>query len=207
MAFDEIRFPTDIDFGFAGGPMYSTDIVELFSGFEQRNQNWSAARMTFTATNSIKDSTQIAEIIAFFRARSGRQHGFRFRDWTDYSAFDQQLGIGDGATTTFQLIKQYTSGTVTETRTINKPVASGSQISTVPQIYLNSVLQTTGYTLDYTTGIVTFGSAPSNTVVVSADFEFDVPVRFDFDNIKVRHEYNHEFYIDSLTLIEVRITQ
>ena len=203
-SFQEIRFPTDIDFGFVSGPMYNTDIISLFSGYEQRNINWQDSRNTFTATNSIKTSTQIAAVIAFFRAMRGRAYGFRFRDWTDYIAYAQPIGTGDGTTTVFQLSVTYNAQGVTKVRTITKPVASGNQITTVPNFYLNSVLQTTGYTLDYTTGLVTFSSAPTSGVAITADFEFDVPVRFDFDNIKIRHEYNHEFYIDSLTLIEIK---
>jgi len=203
--FDEVRFPENIDFGFTGGAMYSTDIVELFSGFEQRNQNWAASRMKFVASYSIKNTAEIAQIIAFFRARKGRTTGFRFRDWTDYYAYDQQIAVGDGTTSIFQLIKTYISGPTTDTRIITKIVASGNEVTTVPNIYLNSILQNSGYMLDYTTGLVTFTTPPASGVIISADFEFDVPVRFDIDNIQIRHEYNKEFYIDNMTLIEVRI--
>ena len=94
MSFDEVRFPENIDFGFTGGPEYNTDIIELFSGFEQRNQNWQTPRMKFNATHAIKSGTQIATLIAFFRARKGRANGFRFRDWIDYSVTGQIIGTG-----------------------------------------------------------------------------------------------------------------
>ena len=44
MSFIEIQFPTDISYGAAGGPIYSTDVVTMFSGHEQRNSNWKNAR-------------------------------------------------------------------------------------------------------------------------------------------------------------------
>ncbi len=204
-SFDEVRFPTDVDFGFTGGPEYSTDIVELFSGYEQRNANWSSPRMRFVATCSIKTQAQINTIIAFFRARKGRTTGFRFRDWSDYYVTGQVLGTGTGALTTFQFIKTYTSGGITETRTLTKIVQT-DYVNTTPKIYLNGVLQGSGYSINYNTGVLTFSSSPGAGVIVSSDFEFDVPVRFDFDNIKIRHEYNQEYYIDNLTLIEVRIS-
>jgi len=207
MSFDEIRFPENIDYGFIGGPLYSTDIVELFSGYEQRNQNWAAARMKYTAAHAVRDPATITALIQFFRARQGRTTGFRFRDWSDYSATNQAIAVGDGTTTVFQLIKTYTSGPSMETRIITKPVASGSQVSTIPQIYLNSVLQVAGtaYTLDYTTGLFTFTAAPASGVPITADFEFDVPVRFDIDQAQIRQEYSQEYYWDSISLIEVRV--
>ena len=203
--FDEVRLPTNIDFGVTGGAGWSTDIVELFSGFEQRNQNWSSTRYQYSLSYSIKTKTQIDEIVSFFRARRGRRTGFRFRDWSDFYVYGQVLGTGDGSNVTFQFIKTYTSGAVTDVRTITKIVANGNQVYTVPKIYLNGVLQVSGYSINYNTGVLVFVSAPGNAVVVSADFEFDVPVRFDIDKLPVRQEYNKEFYIDSIPLIEVKI--
>ena len=69
MAFIETRFPTDIAYGSAGGPEYFTDIVITQSGYEQRNVNWSAAHAKFDISTGIRTREQMAEVIAFFRAR------------------------------------------------------------------------------------------------------------------------------------------
>ena len=205
--FDEVRFPENIDYGLTGGPEYSTDVIELFSGFEQRNQNWALGRSRYTTSHPIKDAADIATLIAFFRARKGKARGFRFRDWSDYIAINQPIGTGDNTATIFQLTKSYTSGSVTEIRTCIKIVASGAQVTTVPKIYLSSILktETVDYTLDYTTGLVTFASAPGTGVAITADFEFDVPVRFDTDTMQIRHEYGHEFYWENIALIELKL--
>lgn len=207
MAFDEVRFPENIALGMTGGPMFNTDIVELYSGYEKRNANWSMARSTYNASHAVKTPAQLATLIAFFRGRQGRANGFRFRDWSDYSAIGQPIATGDGTTRIFQLIKTYTSGAVTVTRTINKPVQSGNQVTTVLAMYLNAVHKTEGtdFTVDYTTGLVTFASAPLNTVAITADFEFDVPVRFDTDQLNSSIDYYKEFSWPSIPLIEVRI--
>jgi uncharacterized protein (TIGR02217 family) len=51
------------------------------------------------------------------------------------------------------------------------------------QLYLDSLEQLSGWSVDTTTGLVTFGTPPVLGVEVTADFEFDVPVRFDTDHM------------------------
>src|SRR5574341_1354221 len=176
-SFHEVQFPTDIAYGASGGPEYSTTLFASATGYERRNINWAQARGKWDVGSGVKNRAQFAALIAFFRARKGRAYGFRFKDWTDFSATGQQIGIGDGTATTFQLIKTYTSGGVTETRTITKPVAG------TVKVYKDAVQQMSGWSVSTTTGVVTFASAPDSGVVVTADFEFDVPVRFDTDRM------------------------
>lgn len=200
MAFVETRFPSDIAYGSGGGPEYSTDIVITQGGYEQRNANWSQARARYNVAHGVKTQSQLNALIAFFRARKGRADGFRFKDWTDYQAAAQAIGTGDGVDTTFQLVKTYTNGSITETRTITKPV-SGSVV-----IYLNGVLLAgSNYSVNTATGMITFNSAPGNTVAITADFEFDVPVRFDTDRLSATLDaYGSHSWLD-IPLVEVRV--
>lgn len=200
MAFIETRFPTDIAFGSTGGPQYSTDVVITHGGYEQRNSNWSQARAVYNVAHGVKTQTQLDTLIAFFRARKGRADGFRFKDWTDYQATGQVIGTGNGSKLAFQLIKTYNSGSTSETRNIRKPVAG------TVNIYLNGVLQSgSAFTLDSTTGIVTFATAPANGVVVSADFQFDVPVRFDTDRLSASLDSYGSHSWNEIPLVEVRV--
>ena len=199
MAFIEVRFPTDIAYGSAGGPEYSTDIVITHGGYEQRNINWSQARARYNVAHGVKTQSQLDALIAFFRARKGRADGFRFKDWTDYQVTGQTLGTGDGTTKIFQLIKTYISGSTSETRTITKPVAG------TVNVYLNGVLQISGYTLDTTTGKIMFTSAPGVGVTISADFQFDVPVRFDTDRLAATIDSYGSNSWHEIHLIEIRV--
>jgi uncharacterized protein (TIGR02217 family) len=199
MSFVEAQFPADISYGSSGGPEYSTDIVMTYGGHEQRNINWSQARARFNVAHGVKTKAQLDTLIAFFRARKGRAVGFRFKDWTDYKATAQVLGTGDGVLTQFQLVKKYVSGATEELRPITKPI-SGSV-----KIYLNGVLKTSGLTINYTTGLVIFTVAPAASVVVTADYEFDVPVRFDTDRLSATLDaYGVHSWLD-IPLIEVRV--
>jgi hypothetical protein len=83
----------------------------------------------------------------------------------------------------FQLVKNYTNGGTTEVRNIQKPVAG----TTV--VYFNGTSQPTWFTLDTTTGIfylVGGTAAPTDGWAVTADYQFDVPVRFDVDEMQLQ---------------------
>ncbi len=207
MAFHDVRFPDDISRGARGGPERRTQIVELASGDEERNASWANSRRRYDAAYGIRRADDLAAVVAFFEARNGRLYGFRWKDWADYksclpsqtpAATDQTIGTGDGTTTDFQLVKAYSSGVQTWTRTITKPVAGTVKIA------IDGVKQTTGWTVDTTTGIVSFTTAPAAGAAITAGFEFDVPVRFDTDTLDVTLDIERLGSITSIPLIEVR---
>lgn len=148
--------------------------------------------------HGVKTRAQLDALIAFFRARKGRAYGFRFKDWSDFQATGQALGTGDGSRTAFQLVKTYTSGGVSEARIIRKPVAGSVQV------YVNGVLAASGVTVDTASGLVTFTTAPASGALISADFEFDVPVRFDTDTLSASLDaYGVQSWLD-IPLVEIR---
>lgn len=199
MAFNETQFPNDIAYGAVGGARYSTDVVETFSGWEQRNINWSESRGQWNVSHGVKTESQLATLIAFFRACRGKAIGFRFKDWSDYSAANQIIGTGDGVLTAFQLVKSYTAGSITVDRKITKPVSG------TIQVYKNGVLQVSGVSTDLTTGIVTFTVAPANGVVVTANFQFDVPARFDTDELGISLDTFQLGSWNSIPIVEIRL--
>ena len=207
MAFHEIRFPDNISRGARGGPERRTQVVELASGDEERNASWVNSRRRYDVAYGIRRSDDLAAVVAFFEARNARLFGFRYKDWADYKSnlpsqaitpTDQQIGTGTGSLKTFQLAKRYTSGAQTWVRTIAKPV------TVTVRVALGTVEQISGWTLDTTTGVVTFTSAPSNGVIVRAGFEFDVPVRFDTDLLDVTLDIERLGSITSIPLLEIR---
>ena len=207
MAFHEVRFPDNISRGARGGPERRTQVVELASGDEERNASWANSRRRYDVAYGIRRADDLASVVAFFEARNGRLHGFRYKDWADYKSAlpsqaitptDQQIGTGTGSLQTFQLAKRYTSGAQTWVRTIAKPVAGTVRLA------LGLVEQLSGWTLDATTGVITFTTAPANGVVVRAGFEFDVPVRFDSDTLDVTLDFERLGSITSIPLLEIR---
>jgi uncharacterized protein (TIGR02217 family) len=207
MAFHEVRFPDNISRGARGGPERRTQIVELASGDEERNASWANSRRRYDVAYGVRRADDLASVVAFFEARNGRLHGFRYKDWADYKSglpsqpitpTDQQIGIGTGSLKTFQLAKRYISGAQSWTRTIAKPVAGTVRVA------LGMVEQVSGWTVDTTTDVLTFTTAPANGVIIRAGFEFDVPVRFDTDVLDVTLDIERLGSITSIPLLEIR---
>ena len=210
MAFIETpRFPDHISRGSKGGPTWLTDVVTVTSGREQRNQRWSRQRHTYDAAFGIRDMSDLEEVVDYFYGARGRLHGFRYKDWGDFrssgsesspSALDQTIGVGDGAQTQFQLLKiyKYVGTAQGYARAITKPVAGTVLIA------LDSVEQPSGWTVDAATGLVTFDTAPGAGVVITAGYEFDVPCRFDSDEISTQLEI-YDVGGTQIPLVEIRV--
>ena len=212
MTFHEIRFPTDIARGATGGPERRTEIITLGSGHEERNTRWAHARRKYNAGYGVKTLGDLQAVVSFFEERRARLYGFRWKDQLDYhsaepetaiSPLDQTISTGDGVTTAFQLIKQYGSIHAPYSRTITKPVASSLLVAVNGGLKTESV----DYTLDATTGIITFESAatPQSGEVITAGFEFDVPVRFDTDHLKINLSRFKAGEIPDIPIIEIRV--
>lgn len=210
MAFHDIRFPANLSFGALGGPERRTEIVELANGYEERNTPWAASRRRYDAGFGLRALDDLEAMIAFFEARQGMLHAFRWKDWGDYRSapasrpitpFDQLLGLGDGETRAFQLRKGYASGAQTFWRDIRKPVA-GSVLAGVGADELTFGVD---FEVDAATGILTFARAPDVGAEVQAGFEFDVPVRFDTDLIQISVASFKAGEVPKVPVVEVRL--
>lgn len=198
VTFHETRFPTNISAQSSGGPQFNTEIIRLSSGHEQRNINWTYPLEKWQVAYGVKTVDDLDTLREFFYVRQGRAIGFRFKNPDDYEGTAEELGEGDGSTKTFQLVKIYTSGGYTLTRKITKPVAGSVSI------YVDDVLQSSGYSVDTTTGIVTFTSAPTSGQVISATFQFDIPARFDTDYLPVNFA-TYQARAADVSVVEIRI--
>lgn len=210
MAFHEVRFPANLSFGSVGGPERRTEIVALTNGFEERNTPWAEARRRYDAGLGLRSLDDIADLIAFFEARQGQLHGFRWKDWADYKssrpsapvAFDDQLiGVGDGVSSDHQLKRAYASGAVTQVRVIRKPVAGTVRIG----LSGDELQEGVHFTVDTATGVVHFASPPAIGERITAGFEFDVPVRFDTDRIQVSVASFQAGDVPQVPVVEVRL--
>lgn len=193
----------------SGGPGWSTIVNMGFSGFEQRNRNWAAVRNKYQLDLVATPYSVYQSVLDFFLAVGGRADAFRFLDKTDYQFFNVPMintvtGLpgGDGSTKVFQLQKQYVSSAGptqrTYLRTISKPIMSvqtfggtpildfqGNQLKDTVAAYVNGTKKGIpgDFTVDATTGLVSFGVAPPNLATVNADGQFHIPVRFDVDDL------------------------
>lgn len=209
MAFHEVRFPASLSFGSSGGPERRTEIVTLSNGYEERNTPWEASRRRYDAGLGLRSMDDIDLLVAFFEARRGRLHGFRWKDWGDWrscapsaaiSPTDQTIGTGDGARTAFQLRKSYASGGVEVLRDVAKPVAGSVRVA-VEGVEL---IEGAEWVVDAANGLVTLASAPAEGAEVTAGYEFDVPVRFDTDRLDISFSGFAAGEVPNVPVVEIR---
>jgi len=182
-AFHEVSLPLPFALGASGGPERRVDIVTLGSGREARNTPWAHGRRRYDIGGAVRTLDELHALIAFFEARRGKLHGFRFRDPFDFKSCapsaaptptDQVIGKGDGARTAFQLVKAYGD----YARSMIKPVADSVRVAVD-----GDELASGNFAVDPATGVVTLDAAPAADAIVAAGFLFDTPVRFDIDRL------------------------
>ena len=212
MAYVDVRFPTDISFGSSGGPEFMTEIIALNSGHERRNAAFPFGRHRYNAAYGAKTQSQIETLIKFFHSMRGMGDTFRWKDPIDWKTCDndatptftdQVIGTGDGSTTVFQLVKNYSNGVTSRSRHITRPINGTVTVG------INGVQNIGGWSLDYETGIITFTVAPTSGHSITWGGEFDVHVRFDTDYLPITYNTRsgqYDLVVNAdVPVVEVRV--
>lgn len=203
--FDDILYPLALGRDSGVSPEFSTSISITSSGHERRNSHWADARLRFDVGPGIRSEEELGTLITFFRARRGAARGFRLADPFDSSskdmtapptAFDQLIGIGDGFTSSFQLVKRYGDGNEPQVRRISRPRLGSVKMSVSGQ-------ETNDFDV-LPGGKVVLTSAPPHQAEVRAGFLFDVPVRFAEDRLEITAAAFSAGEAPSVPLIEIR---
>ncbi|MBN9244177.1 MAG: DUF2460 domain-containing protein [Mesorhizobium sp.] len=211
-SFHDVLFPLGVSFGATGGPERRNEIVALTSGREKRNARFSQSRHYYDAGTGVRSLDDLHEVIDFFEARRGSLHAFRFRDPFDMkscrpgaapSPLDQAIGVGDGVSDRFPLAKVYGAGDDAYRRLVMKPRAESLRVAvaTVEQDMASAC------SFDGETGEIVFapGHLPAAGAVITAGYEFDVPVRFDTERLSVNLKAFKAGQIPSIPLVEVQL--
>jgi len=180
--------------GFEGRRVYATRIHELRSGNESRNAERSNGRWSFAALAENIDPDDWPAILAAFDVARGSNDSFRFKNALEWRAVNQSLGNAPSGSTPVQLVITKTFGGVTRSKTITKPVAG--------TLTLRQNGVTKEGTFSTTTGLFTPTTAWTAGQPLTADFEFDVPVRFVADELAPTYEDFSAINVP-LNLIEV----
>lgn len=147
----------------------------------------------------------MATLLAFRHARQGRAFGFRFKDWSDFELARQSIGTTNGTLTAFPLFKRYASGSITHDRAITRPVSG------TVRVWTDGTERALGsgpslFAVNLATGVITLGATLANATghLVEASCEFDVPVRFDMDDMDIELQNLLAQRWGNIRLIEVR---
>lgn len=207
---DEV-FDVRSDWGFESVPIFNVTISRFMSGFERRNRNWQRPvhrlNITIGADGGRLDE-DVQEVQEWFMAMGGPEVGFRTRDWTDYKSCKVNLvptpidmPTVELTPTTFQLVKTYTKGPNVQIREIYKPENTGESPL---MISVGGVEETTGFSFDETTGIITFSGPPGGSVKWGGTFF--LPVRFESQGlVKSAVVFQHQSAVFSL--LELRVQE
>ena len=188
----EAEFTLPPSFGVEPGPNWATRITRTGGGQEQRNQKWKNPLDSLGIVYNNRVPADYAAMLNLFNAVEGQTYGWLIENPLDFDTAptpgtavnftDVVIGVGDASTTDFQLIKVYTFGTQSKSRKITRPRNTSPDLV---RCGVNGVevFQPGGFTVNVTTGIVTFSPAPPAGQQVTAGFKFLIPVRFQVDRL------------------------
>ena len=92
-------------------PAWSTAVRATPSGREYRAGNWQRPRGGLTVgyefLRSDVETPELQQLVGFFHTHRGSLFSFLFDDLEDNAVVDQPLGLGDGTTTGFQLLRTW----------------------------------------------------------------------------------------------------
>ncbi len=195
MAFIEYRLDDPCPgYQFIAQPGWSTRIVSLANGKEKRNKNWVNAKHTFTLPMNNIPEIGFEILKACFMAVGGSANGFRVKDWTDYTAEQTLMTLAPSGSTPVQLSKRYVFGPVSYDRPITKPVAGTVKV-------FQAGAPKAG-TVDAATGLFTPTSAWTPGAILTWSGEFDVPVRFNSDDLPMSLD-NPDAFNGDVVLLEI----
>jgi len=180
-----------------GNPAFSTSYAITKSGREARHLDRINVCQKYLIKNARLSSSEFEQFNSFFKARRGSNFAFRFRDYADYKVTNGIIARGDGNLNKFRLKKIYSDAIAPYERVITKPV-NNSVI-----LYINNA-RTMGI-VDYNDGIVTLPNSLGEGVNLTADFIFDVAVRFSLDSFEYSYCNDGSITLSDIELIEVII--
>lgn len=157
-------------------PQFNTIAHRAVSGYEVRAALMQYPLWTFSLSyDLLRDGAygELKTLMGFFLQQQGSFAAFYYSDPSDNAVTGQGFGTGDGATTSFQLIRSY-GGFVEPVQNLN-----GS-----PSVYVGGAIKTAGVGADYTvspTGLVTFAVAPAAGAALTWTGAFYYRVRFAAD--------------------------
>ncbi len=210
--YDDIILPLGMSLGSSIGPMTSTQQLITTSGKRKTNKRWTEHLQKFDVGFNVKSSSDVFVIIDIFQAVDGPFGSFLARAWNDWNTtaglmepgdetfitnVDEPLintvtglNLGDGSTTTFKMVREYTgsSATALHQRDITKPQNG----SVVIALDAGAKVEGVDYTINYATGVVTFIiAAPTGAEVPTYGASFYVPVGFVDDEILSSIDFNN----------------
>ena len=171
-------------------PTFSTGVQQATSGREVRAAFWSAPLWKISLSYEFlhddsrhvdqNGNSELQQLAGFFLARQGQFDSFLIdlaqltRKPLDSTVSGQPIGVGDGGTVGFQLIRNI-GGYLEQ---VQNPAGQSATV------YVAGVRKTQGTDYTISNGLVSFASAPANGTAITADFQCLWRVRFAQDQLE-----------------------
>lgn len=197
MSVHPVRLPKFLDGFLQCQPTFSTSIITAASGFEIRVSGHSQCKNIYVLNNCFLSREEFDIFNSFFRARLGSRFAFLLKDHADYAVRKQNIAIGDGINTRFQLHKLYNDRHQPYSRKITRVKAADLKI------YFDDEPINHGWNLAQNSGLVSFDAPPANGVHITASFDFLIAVRFKEDNFDYALKNDGTVEVKNVHLIEV----
>jgi uncharacterized protein (TIGR02217 family) len=194
--FHNVNLPKDIEIFAVGTIEFSTICVSAKSGREIRVSNSILPRRNYLLKDCRLSEGQFETFSSFFCARGGKRYAFRLRDRCDFKIKNQLLGKGNNLIFEFQLVKTYPDSAAPYIRQITKPVKDSVSVYSDKEKIIPKLI-------NWDKGIIVLSSPLPKDENIFADFQFDVPVRFDKDNFQYDFNEDGTISLDDVRLIEV----
>lgn len=175
--FHDINLPDFMEIYAQGVSEFSTSCAITLSGRENRSSNINFPKRRYNLKNCKLSEVQFEIFNSFFIARLGSRYSFRLKDYFDYKVINEQFGDADVQVGRLQLKKTYNDAVSSFLRKITKPRKDSIKF------WFNGV-QVDEWTVDYTAGIISFLKEIPQQTIITASYEFDVPVRFANDSFQ-----------------------
>lgn len=193
------RFPiVPLVWGDRYGPRSAAVVVTTPAGGRQAVVRSDQDLLTATLATGWLKTADRETLHAFLRAVRVNVIGFRVRDDSDCRANLQPLGVGDGTTRQWQLVKVYAAGAAQYVRRLRKPVAG------TVAVFKDGVALGAGWSVDTTTGIVTVADTIEDAVY-TASCAFDVPMAIDQDHYDMALPLQGRARVEDLKLREIPV--
>lgn len=161
--------------------LWQTNVQTAVSGKETRAAFWSYPlyrwELVYEFLRGDPVRAEFQALMGFFNARQGRFDPFLYRDADDNQVAGQPIGIGDGVTDTYQLVRAL-GGYV-------EPILAPDEVTAVSVggVALDpAAWSVAGWDSD-TPGRLTLAAPPAAGAAIIADFSFFFPCRFEEDEL------------------------
>lgn len=183
-------------YGFEGGPVFNTQIIELQNGREKRNAMWAEHKHKYNGSFLNIKTEQYRKIKQMHLVARGRLKAFKIIDPLDNFAVNQNFAQGNGVNNKFQLSTTSSIAGVSYTRGVYGIIANNNF-----KILVNNIL-VDNYTVDTKRGTITFNNPPEEGSILTWSGNFFIWVRFEQDDLPFTLD-NPNLTNGAVTLIEV----